>query len=602
MKNIPLLLLVTVLSISCTGSSLGEASALDKGIRLTGELKKWHKITLTFDGPDASENAKPNPFLDYRLNVTFRNEDKTYLVPGYFAADGNAVESSASAGNKWRVHFAPDKTGTWTFTASFRKGDNVAVSTSATAGTATSLDGKTGSFTIAKTDKTGVDLRGKGRLQYTGEHHLRFAETHEYFIKQGTDSPENLLAYNDFDNTPNTGKRCKSWSAHVRDWKKGDPTWKNGKGKGLIGAVNYLSSKGMNAFSFLTMNIMGDDKNVYPFVSDKNRKVFDCSKMDQWEIIFEHADKMGMYLHFKMQETENDKLLDSGDLGIERRVYYRELIARYSHHLALNWNIGEENYNTTEQQKDFIQYFHDNDPYRHLVVLHTWPIRGRPQIIYTPLLGSKSKLTGVSFQSTKADFSKVFPGIKEWVDKSAKAGKKWVVACDEPGDPGHAIRPDNSKANSHEDGRKNALWGTIMAGGAGCEYFFGMHHAHNDLTCEDFRSRDQWFDYCRYALEFFHDNKVPFSKMSNSNHSSNKDSWCLSQNHKHYVVLLKKGGSTQLNLTGISGSFTVKWFDPRNGGSLKIGSVKKVKGGSSVSLGIAPNDPGKDWVVYVKAD
>ena len=43
----------------------------------------------------------------------------------------------------------------------------------------------------------------------------------------------------------------------------GDPTWGDGKGKAIIGAVNYLASKGMNAVSFLTFNIEGDDRNVF---------------------------------------------------------------------------------------------------------------------------------------------------------------------------------------------------------------------------------------------------------------------------------------------------------------------------------------------------
>jgi hypothetical protein len=86
----------------------------------------------------------------------------------------------------------------------------------------------------------------------------------------------------------------------------------------------------------------------------------DCSKLDQWEIVFEHATKKGFYLHFKTQETENDSsgeayALDNGALGSERKLYYRELIARYGHHLALNWNLGEENTNTEQQRKDFAQ-------------------------------------------------------------------------------------------------------------------------------------------------------------------------------------------------------------------------------------------------------
>lgn len=100
-----------------------------------------------------------------------------------------------------------------------------------------------------------------------------------------------------------------------------------GKGRGLIGAVNYLASKGMNALSFLTMNIQGDDKNVFPYVSDSQYNRFDCSKTAQWDIVFDHAESKGMVLHFKTQETENDQLLDEGALGNNRTLYYRELIA-----------------------------------------------------------------------------------------------------------------------------------------------------------------------------------------------------------------------------------------------------------------------------------
>ena len=99
----------------------------------------------------------------------------------------------------------------------------------------------------------------------------------------------------------------------------------------------------MNVFSFLTLNIDGDDRNVFPYLTYDERYRMDVSRLDQWEIVFEHADRLGMYLHFKMSETENEMLLDNGDTGVQRKLYYRELIARFGHHLALNWNLGEEN-------------------------------------------------------------------------------------------------------------------------------------------------------------------------------------------------------------------------------------------------------------------
>lgn len=68
----------------------------------------------------------------------------------------------------------------------------------------------------------------------------------------------------------------------------------------------------MNVFSFLTLNIQGDDRNVFPYINDggSGRLRIDVSKTAQWEVLFEHADHIGMFLHFKTQETENDQMLD----------------------------------------------------------------------------------------------------------------------------------------------------------------------------------------------------------------------------------------------------------------------------------------------------
>ena len=53
-------------------------------------------MTLTFRGPKSDEAATPNPFRDYRLNVTFRSGDTKLVVPGFFAADGQAAETGAT--------------------------------------------------------------------------------------------------------------------------------------------------------------------------------------------------------------------------------------------------------------------------------------------------------------------------------------------------------------------------------------------------------------------------------------------------------------------------------------------------------------------------
>ena len=442
------------------------------------------------------------------------------------------------------------------------------------------------------TDKTGRDHRGKGRLRYVGRHHLQFANG-EYFLKAGADSPENLLAYTDIDNTPNNGGWRKTWAPHVKDWRTSDPTWKKGLGKGLIGALNYLAAEGMNAVSFLTYSHNGDDKNVHPYVNPKDRTRLDCSKLDQWEIVLAHADTVGLHLHFKTQETENDQDMDGGALGKQRKLYYRELLARFGHHLALNWNLGEENSNTTAQLKSFAQYFRGLDPYRHPIVVHTYP--QAKNAVYTPLLGNGSHLTGASLQSAP---SNVFAATKTWRAKSAAAGKPWVVANDEQGPASTGIKPDISDTK-HDAARQDVLWGNLMAGGAGIECYFGYQFAHSDLSCNDFRSRDLWWDQCRHALTFFRANQVPFQDMGNAD-TLVSSGWCLA-GKGHGVVYLKAGGTTTLDLAAVTGSFDVRWFDPRNGGSLQNGSVTAVLGGARRSLGTPPNSSKADWVVLVRA-
>ncbi len=571
-------------------------------VPVQGELKEWHKLTLDFNGPATSESATPNPFTAYRLDVTFTHvgTGKIYLVPGYYAADGNAANSSASSGNVWRVHFAPDETGTWTYAASFRSGTDIAT-TSATGASAGFFDGDTGSFSIAETDKTGRDFRAKGRLLYVGKHHLRFAGTGDYFMKAGVDAPENLLAYADFDGgfkSDGAGDDLiKNWSPHVADWQSGDPVWQGSKGKGLIGAINYLAAEGLNAFSFLTMNINGDDKNVFPYVTSGDRTRLDVSRMDQWGIVFDHGTRNGMHLNFKTQEIENQNLLDGGDLGNQRILYYRELIARFGHNPGLNWNLGEECTATTVRKKAWAQYFHDNDPYRHPIVIHN-----TTSVLHHEMMGDASKLTGFSLQLNASDFTDMFAMTKDYIDRSVAAGKPWVVACDEPGDSRYSLRPDNDPGSSHTDARKHALWGNIMAGGAGVEWYFGYALPNSDLTCQDFGSRDAFWPFCRYTLEFLENSNVPYENMKNQNSlvsgSGSNANRCLAKTGDAYLVHLPSGGSATLNLSAAPGSFSVKWFNPRTGATVNRSDVN---GGSTISLGSPPDTATQDWVVLLRS-
>lgn len=593
---------------------LAVAGTPRQDVLVEGDLKRWHPVTLTFEGPRADEAGTPNPFRDFRLTVTFTHvaTGVALTVPGYFAADGDAAETSATGGTRWRAHLTPHETGTWTYTASFRSGPDVALSLDPEAGAPAAFDGVSGTFEILESDRTGRDHRAKGMLRYVGERYLRFDDG-TYFVKGGADSPENLLAYVDFDGTYSldaSGREREGeaptaplhrYEPHAADWNPGDPTWQGGKGRNLIGALNYLASKGANAFSFLTMNVEGDGNDVWPWIAPDVRDRFDVSKLAQWEVVFTHADALGLFLHVKTQETENDLLLDGGALGPERKLYYRELVARFAHHHALNWNLGEENdvweeLDDPDQEhlKAYVRYLHALDPYDHPVVVHTYP--GQQEQVYGPLLGGASELDGVSIQTA---FDNVHAETLKWVRASAEAGRPWVVANDEQGHYTTGVRPDGPESN-RDAIRQHTLWGNLMAGGAGVEYYFGYEYPHNDLDAEDWRSRDRVWDDVRHALTFFQTH-VPFAETAPDDAlASGADARVLARPGAVYVVYLPQGGAVSLDLGEHAGAYDVHWYDPRNGGALQTGAVARVNGPGSVTLGQPPSSPGDDWAVLVR--
>jgi hypothetical protein len=596
-------------------------------VRIAGELRQWHKVTLDLAGPFAAEtDTAPNPFTGYRFDVTFTHESgqPSYVVPGYFAADGKAAETSATAGTVWRAHLSPDRAGKWTYRVSFTRGTNAA-----TYGQGAALapyDGLTGSFTLAATNKIAPDFRAGGRLTYNGGHYLVHAGTGQPFLKAGADAPETLLAYADFDDTLALKREVplKTWAPHVADWRSGDPTWKGGKGKGLIGAFNYLAGKGVNAVSFLTYNAAGDGDNIWPFVARDEKLHYDCSRLDQWGIVFDHAQARGVFLHFKLQENENDdhragarknpqvipEALDAGATGPERRLYFREMIARFGHHLALNWNLGEENTQSPEEQRAMAQFIRDTDPYDHLLVIHSFP--EQQDEVYQNLLGKQSELTGASAQNSwKAAHQQTL----RWVRASAAAGRPWVVCNDEqnpanqgvppdPGYKGYAGKNTTGKEVGYDlhDIRKATLWGTLMAGGAGVEYYFGYQLPENDLLLQDFRSRDKSWDYCRIALGFFTSEKIPLTRMTNAdelvgNAAHDNSVYCLAQPGQLYLVYLPNGGATTLDLAKAGGEFSLAWFNPQEGGALK--PAGKIRGGASAKLTAPGTD---DWLAVVRRE
>jgi hypothetical protein len=503
----------------------------------------------------------------------------------------------------WRVKFTPNALGEWKYRISFKKGDGIVLNDDLSIGEPLNQDGQKGQFNVVQGTFERPDFRAEGRLiTAAGDSYQHFEGSGRYFIKGGIGSPENLLAFSDFDNTygyDSTKQFIKSYDAHVQDWQEGDPTWQDGKGKGLIGAINYLSEKGLNAVYFLSLNIEGDGKDVWMYRDHKDFTRFDCSKLDQWDVVFDHAQKKGVVLHFVTQETENELLLDNGDTGPLRQLYYRELIARFGHHLGVIWNMGEENGpadftplgQSDQQRRDMFAYFKKIDPYDNLVALHTHSTPPYKDTILTPLLNDPN-LDALSTQIHEP--SDVYSEFMKWQKLSAEAGHPWVMYMDEIGPYWQGVKPDHEDS-AHDTMRQDVLWASLMAGGAGVEWYFGYKYPCADLDCADWRTRDIMWDQTRHAIEFF-ENYIPFWKMSPDPSAIDGDALCFSlKDHIYVIYLSQKDRSIQLKSEILAHKkWKLAWYNPIQGGKL----IEKEE---FFSGSLVPPDPvDQDWVALIE--
>ena len=366
----------------------------------------------------------------------------------------------------------------------------------------------------------------------------------------------------------------------------------------------------MNAVYFLTLNIGGDGQDVWPYATPDDFTRFDCSKLDQWEIVFQHMQRRGVMIHMVTQETENEKLLDAGDLGPMRKLYYLELIARFAHHPALVWNLGEENGpadfspdgQTATQQKAMADYIRAHDPYNHPIQIHTHAAARVKDELLKPLLGHPT-LDGLSLQINPKEV--VHDQVNQWRLASIKAGHRWLLTMDEIGkwDTGAVTDAEDP---GHDALRHHVLWGSLMAGAAGVEWYFGAKHPHNDLNSEDWRQRDRLWQQTAHAIEFFQ-RELPYWEMTSiGSLTPSTDDFVFAKPGTTYAIYRPATADfdrePQLDLSGSSKRFRVQWFDPTRGGQLKLGSLATVKGGQTTRLGKPPVDQNQDWVILVTAD
>ena len=568
---------------------------------ISGQMSQWHPLTVDFAGPFATEtDGSPNPFMDYRLVVEFTSPSgNVRQVPGFFAGNGQG----GGSGNVWRARFAADEPGTWRYRANFRQAVDAAINLDFNSGNTASFHGEEGTFSISGVDPSSNGFLRWGSLDYVGEHYLKFRNG-PYWIKTGTDSPENFLAYAGFDATFDQGGVREGfihrYDAHRSDFRDGDPLFTSADtgvdSRGIIGSLNYLSDRGVNSIYFLPMNLGGDGYDTHPFLAPERTEYFkthfDISKLHQWNQVLSHAQNRGIALNVVLNETEieNREWQDDGLFGRERQLYYRELIARFGYLLAIKWNISEENNFPVDFVREAAFYLSALDWTSKPVTLHTPPDRFEN---YFALLGNPL-ITATSIQY---DTNRASEYTEEWRQRSRDAGVPWVVDLDE--------NATGLLDNNTDDLRRRVLYDVLFSGGNIEWYFgFGGPPLGGDITVEDFRTREIMWNQSRYARELM-ERELPFNRMqpqdnlvSNENQDFGGAEVFAAPGEIYAVYLPNASGNAQLQLPSSNTAWRLRWFNPVSG-QFEREETRQDNGNGVVSLENPPSARDRDWVILV---
>jgi len=522
---VPGLLVGALVSSAATS---GKAGGLDLGD--LGTYPMWSRVEIVLPGPASEGMATPNPFL-VAVDVRFTGPGaQVFVVPSFYDGDG----SGGMDGNVWKVRFSPNAAGDWSF-----------VSSSAD----TALNGHTGTFHVTEpsgcspTTPDGLpNFACVGRLEYTGEHYLSFADG-GHWLKGGVDEPEDILAAGDTTGFP------------TREL-----------------AVDYLASRGVNSLYVMLDNIGGDSHNVWPWVgstenqAQANHERFDLVRLAEWEAFFTYAQEHGLVLHIVWED-------DSAWTGFNRAAYYREMVARFGHHNGLIWNLTEE-FNETysvDAVKGFAQMLTDLDAYGHPLTVH----HSRGVNVWEPFLGD-SRFDLTSFQTRDLPQNKV---AVEWFTKVEASGRVIPVSFDEGT---RTLTPADRALFRH------IVWAGYM-GGANTEIFT---HITTDWRLQDYDAQLSDMTRARRFVE-----SVGYWQMRPRNDLLLSGvGYMFAEDGVAYLAYLPSGGSIEVDLRGASGVLTGDWYDPRSGSSIPAGPI--AAGGTAVLT--APD--GTDWALRLLSD
>ena len=308
---------------------------------------------------------------------------------------------------------------------------------------------------------------------------------------------------------------------------------------------------------------------------------------------------LGIFLHFVFNEAEaaNKRELDDGELGTERKLYYREMLARFGHHLALEWNLCEE-YNLDfdfgpERLRAFADYIRAVDPYNHPITVHS---AGDPVEALRFTFGDP-RFSLTSVQLNQRPIHEVAEALRR---ATRQAGRPLPVSLDEftldRGQRASHIPVDDAAGH-----RREKIWPAYFSGGM-------LEFILDDLLRTDSFKKGQREDLWRYlwfARRFMEEN-LPFWEMEPADQLSEGGGTIavgigkgksvalgpqvLAKLGDVYAVYLPTGSATgTLDLTNLRGDGQQRWFNPRTGEF--VGTPTKIVGAQSDNSVSRPQSP-----------
>ena len=320
------------------------------------------------------------------------------------------------------------------------------------------------------------------------------------------------------------------------------------------------------------MNLGGDGRDVSPFWDnpfeashatngntprisgdDDSRLNYAPRRLDQWDMVFDHAEELGIMMSFVLAETEasNFNWFDGTSHEIDtvaHRLFYKNMVAMFGHHLGIKWIFSEEtkyandidpnssNPNHVDlldiqAAAEWIAYWDvcDYDSVQSKWIGHAFAIHGLPNEqagdvgvfdgleIYVDvhqnvvdgdwwltgtslqLHGNESNASSSTWRNIYSDHIEAMIDAAGMDDTASGSSARFVpVDCDEQGTPGTGVTSYKwtgaPVSSTSTDRRKRILFDVFLSGGAGVEWYCGYHAAGSprfggDLKMEDPTSR-----------------------------------------------------------------------------------------------------------------